>query len=184
MDLALSAGERRRLGVAMKQAVRARLYRRLQAVLLVGEGGRATKEVAAITGASWRSVQHWCRAWRRSATGRRPEQVLAEKPHRGRPRGVCALSRRRLLAELAKDPLALGYAATNWTVPLLARHLQRRGLPITARTLRRRLHAAGLRWKRPRYVFAAPEPRTYPRKKGSHAPLKALSGRRTVAGLG
>ena len=94
-----------------------------------------------------------------------PEQVLAEKPHRGRPRGVCALSRRRLLAELAKDPLALGYAATNWTVPLLARHLQWRGLPITARTLRRRLHAAGLRWKRPRYVFAAPEP-NLPQKKG------------------
>jgi transposase len=164
MDLALSAGERRRLRVAMKQAVRARLYRRLQAVLLVGEGC-PTKEVATITGASWRSVQHWCRAWRRSATRRRPEQVLAEKPHRGRPRGVCALSRRRLLAELAKDPLALGYAATNWTVPLLARHLQRRGLLITARTLRRRLHAAGLRWKRPRYVFAAPEP-NLPQKKG------------------
>src|SRR2546423_886716 len=76
MDLALSAGERRRLRVAMKQAVRARLYRRLQAVLLVGEG-RPTKEVAAITGASWRSVQHWGRAGRRSATRRRPEQVLA-----------------------------------------------------------------------------------------------------------
>jgi transposase len=164
MDLALSAAERRRLRATMRKAVTARFYRRLQAVLLVGEG-RSTKEVAAITGASRRSVQHWCQTWRRSAARRRPEQGLAEKPHRGRPRGVKGLSRRRLLAELAKDPLRLGYAATHWTVPLLARHLQRRGLPVTARTLRRRLHAAGLRWKRPRYVFAAPEP-NLPQKKG------------------
>jgi transposase len=165
MDFALNGAERRRLRKTMKKAVTARLYRRLQAVLLVGEG-RPTKEVAAITGASRRSVQHWCRRWRRSAGCHRPpERGLAEKPHRGRPPGVKGLSRRRLLAELAKDPLALGYAATNWTVPLLARHLQRRGLPITARTLRRRLHAAGLRWKRPRYVFAAPEP-NLPQKKG------------------
>jgi len=165
MDLALSAVERRRLRATMRKAVTARLYRRLQAVLLAGEG-RSNNEVAAITGASRRSVQYWCRAWRRSsAARRRPEQVLAEKPHRGRPPGVKALSRRRLLAELTKDPLALGYAATNWTVPLLARHLQQLGLPITARTLRRRLHVAGLRWKRPRYVFAAPEP-NLPQKKG------------------
>jgi transposase len=62
------------------------------------------------------------------------------------------------LEELAKDPRALGYAAANWTVPLLASHLQRRcGLAVNAHTLRRRLRAAGLRWKRPRYVFAPPE---------------------------
>jgi transposase len=168
MDLALSVAERRRLRAAMRKAVTARLYRRLQAVLLAGEG-RPAKEVAAITGASVRSVQCWCRAWRRSAVRRRPEQVLAEKPHRGRPVGVSALSCQRLLAELAKDPLALGYAATNWTVPLLARHLQRLGLPIHARTLRRRLHAAGLRWKRPRYVFALPEPNLAQKKGRSRA---------------
>ena len=148
----------------MRKAVTARLYRRLQTVLLAGEG-RPIKEVAAITGASRRSVQYWCRAWRRSAARCRPEQVLAEKPRRGRPPGVSALSRERLLAELNKDPLALGYAATNWTVPLLAHHLEGLGLPIHARTLRRRLHGAGLRWKRPRYVFTAPEP-NLPQKKG------------------
>jgi transposase len=90
MDLALSAAERRRLRVAMRKAATARLYRRLQAVRLAGEG-RSTQEVAAITGASRRSVQHWCRAWRRAAARRRPEQGLAEKPHRGRPPGMRAL---------------------------------------------------------------------------------------------
>ena len=45
--------------------------------------------------------------------------------------------------------------ATGWTVPLLARYLrQGHGIMVNARTLRRRLHEAGYRWKRPRYVFA------------------------------
>ena len=164
MDLALSAAERTRLRVAMRKVGPARLYRRLQAVLLAGDGHPA-KEIATLTGASVRSVHYWCRAWRRSTQRRRPAQALAEKPRPGRQPGVSALNRERLLAEMAQDPRALGYAATNWTVPLLARPLQRQGLAITARTLRRRLHAAGWRWKRPRYVFAAPEP-NLPQKKG------------------
>jgi transposase len=156
MKLVLTAAERARLRQAMKQVTSARLYRRLQAVLLTGEGTSAT-QIAAVTGACARSVQYWCAAWRHSAQRRHPEKVLEEKPRLGRQPGLPELSRARLLAEMAKDPLALGYAATNWSVPLLAAHFQRAGLPISPRTLRRRLHAAGLRWKRPRFVFAEPE---------------------------
>ena len=83
---------------------------------------------------------------------------------------VPALDRTRLLAEMARDPLALGYAATNWTVPLLAAHLRRQGYPVTARTLRRRLHAAGLREKRPRFVFAEPAPHVAQKKGRSCVP--------------
>ena len=155
MDVVLTVAERVRLRVAMKQTASARLYRRLQAVFFAGEGHSAT-QVAAITGASARSVQYWCATWRRSKARRRPQKALEEKPRLGRHPLVPALDRARLLDELANDPLALGHAATNWTVPLLATHLQRQGWPITARTLRRRLHAAGLRWKRPRFVFAEP----------------------------
>ena len=122
----------------MKQTTSARLYRRLQAVFLAAEGHSAT-QVAAITGSSPRSVQYWCATWRCSKTRRHPQKALAEKPRLGRHLLVPALDRARLLTELARDPLALGYAAT-------------------ARTLRRRLHAAGLRWKRPRFVFAEPAP--------------------------
>jgi transposase len=164
MKLALTAAERARLRTAMKQAASVRLYRRLQAVLLVSEGHSA-RQTAAIVGASSRSVQGWCALWRQSDQRRHPEETLEEKPRLGRRPGVPALNRARLLAEMAKDPLALGYAAANWTVPLLAAHLQRLKLPISARTLRRRLHGAGLRWKRPRFVFADPEPHL-PQKKG------------------
>ena len=156
MKVTLTAAERTRLHQTMKRTASVRLYRRLQAVLLAGEGHPAA-QIAAITGASVRSVQYWCAVWRGSRQRRRPQKVLAEPPRLGRHPVAPALDRARLLSELAKDPLSLGYAATNWTVPLLAAHLQRQGHSITARTLRRRLHAAGLRWKRPRFVFAEPE---------------------------
>lgn len=169
MKLALSTAGRTRLRLTMKRAASARLYRRLQAVLLAGEGSSAT-QIAAVTGASPRSVQNWCATWRRSHQRRQPQKALGEKPRLGRRPGFATLSRTRLLAELARDPLALGYAAANWTVPLLAAHLQGLGVPISPRTLRRRFHAAGLRWKRPRFVFAEPEPHVVQKKGRSCAP--------------
>lgn len=170
MTIELTAAERTRLRQAMKQTASARLYRRLQAVFLAGEGHSAT-QVAAITGASKRSVQGWCAAWRRSKDRRHPQKALAEKPRLGRRPGGPALDHARLLAEMAHDPLALGYAATNWTVPLLAAHLTNRcGLPVNAHTLRRRLHAAGPRWKRPCFVFAEPAPHVARKKGRSRAP--------------
>ena len=40
-------------------------------------------------------------------------------------------------------------------MPLLGHYLrQRHGVTVSARTLRRRLHEAGYRWKRPRYIYA------------------------------
>ena len=170
MTIKLTAAERTRLRQAMKQTVSARLYRRLQAVWLASEGHSAT-QVASITGASARSVQYWCASWRRSRERRHPQKALEEKPRLGRRSGVAALDRARLLAEMDQDPLALGYAAANWTVPLLAAHLASRcGLPINAHTLRRRLHAAGLRWKRPRFVFAQPAPHVAQKKGRSCVP--------------
>jgi transposase len=68
---------------------------------------------------------------------------------------VPQLTPRRLTAALARDPRGCGYQATSWTVPLLRHHLQQRhGITVSPRTLRRRLHEADDRWKRPRYVYA------------------------------
>jgi transposase len=60
-----------------------------------------------------------------------------------------------LAAVLARDPRRCGYLATSWTVPLLTHYLaSQEGIAISARTLRRRLHEADYRWKRPRHVYA------------------------------
>ena len=53
---------------------------------------------------------------------------------------------------------------------LLAKHLGRTyGCPISPRTLRRRMRALGLRWKRPRYVYADKDPHRAQKKGGSSA---------------
>lgn len=84
---------------------------------------------------------------------------LDDTPRTGRPRAAGAITEARLLRELARDPLKLGYNTTVWTAALLAHHLsQRYGAQITPRTLRRRMKELGLRWKRPRYVYATKDP--------------------------
>src|SRR5215208_2037596 len=90
----------------------------------------------------------------RALSAARDATVLADRPRRGRPHSAPRLTPRRLAAALARDPRGCGYQATSWTVPLLRQYLQQRhGIAISTRTLRRRLHTADYRWKRPRYVY-------------------------------
>jgi transposase len=147
--------DRRRLRAALRRAHDVRHYRRLQAVLMVAEG-HGIGEAAALLHVSRRWMTKGVARYR----ARRCPQDLAEAKRSGRPRGVPTLSAEQLTELLRTDPMALGYAATGWTAPLLAAHLHRLNgnESISARTLRRRLHAARFAWKRPRYVFGRKEP--------------------------
>ena len=146
----LTSVDRRRLQRALSATGGARVYRRLEAVLLVAEG-HSISEAARRVRAARLSVQRWAARYLTSHDA----GVLADRSRRGRPRVAPSLTRSRLTAALARDPRACGYRATSWTVPLLAQHLrERHGIPIGGRTLRRRLREAGCRWKRPRYVYA------------------------------
>jgi hypothetical protein len=93
---------------------------------------------------------------------RRCPEGLAEKPRLGRPPLGPTLCGDFLAVVLGANPMVFGYAASGWSAPLLAAHLRELFGPqqaaLSVRTLRRRLHAAGLAWKRPRYVFGAKEP--------------------------
>jgi len=142
--------DRRRLARALSAAVEVRLYRRLEAVLLVAEG-HSISEAARRVRTARLSVQRWVARY----VVDHDVAALADRTRRGRPRAAPSLTRPRLAAALARDPRGCGYRATSWTVPLLAHHLGRRhGVAASGRTLRRRLHEAGYRWKRPRYVYA------------------------------
>ena len=148
--------DRRRLAAALRRERDARHGRRLQAVLLVAEG-RQVGEVAALLKAGRRWVTKALARYRQ----RRCPADLAEGARAGRPPLAPALDGDLLAAVLAADPLALGYAASGWTTPLLATHLRvhfGEQAAVSVRTLRRRLHTAGLAWKRPRDVFGAKEP--------------------------
>lgn len=164
-DLGFDQHDRQRLARALRRATAVRLYRRVQAVLLVARG-LPVPEVATIVGAKTAAVYDWVRRYRRT---RRPED-LADAPRSGRPRTAARITDARIAREFRRDPLRLGYNATGWTVPLLAEHLGTTyDCPIGVRTLRRRMRRLGLRWKRPRYVYADKDPHRAQKKGGSSA---------------
>jgi transposase len=157
--------DRQRLAGALRRATGVRTYRRVQAVLLVARG-RPVPEVAHLTEAKPAAIYDWVARYLRT---HQPES-LADAPRSGRPRVAATITAARIKRQFRRDPLRLGYAATGWTVALLAKHLGRvYDCPITARTLRRRLRALGLRWKRPRYVYADKDPHRAQKKGGLFA---------------
>jgi len=158
--------DRRRLKAAMRRVRDARHCRRLEAVWLVAKG-HSVGATANLLNASRRWVT---KALARYRARRRPEE-LAEGKRSGRPPVAPGLSRQRLTELLQTDPMSLGYAAVGWTAPLLSAHVHRCDAAdaLCVRTMRGRLHAAGLAWKRPRYVFSQKEPHRAQKKGPSRA---------------
>ena len=109
-------------------------------------------------------------AWvRRYLAGRRPS-ALADRSRSGRPPAAPAITDARIVRQFRRDPLRLGYDTTGWTVALLAAHLSRtHDCTIRPDTLRRRMRVLGLRWKRPRYVYADKDPHRAQKKGGLSA---------------
>lgn len=159
--LGFTAHDRRQLSRALVEAQPTRVFRRLQAVLLIAQGYSAI-EAAQITGLSRRSVYHLVK---RYLTNRLVDDLF-DPSFAGRPPTALKITPARILAELKRSPLRLGYRTTVWTVALLADRLhQQYGCQISPRTLRRRMREMGLRCKRPRYVYSEKEPHL-PQKKG------------------
>ena len=158
--------DRRRLTSALRRVRDVRHYRRLQAVLLVAEGHSVGATASLLKGS-----RRWVTKALARYRARRCPQDLAEDKHSGRPPRASGLSAERLATLLQTDPMSFGYAAVGWTAPLLAAHLRRCGEveTLSARRLRERLHAAGLAWKRPRYVFSQKEPHRAQKKGLSYA---------------
>jgi transposase len=160
-DLGFTGHDRRQLSRALDDAPSTRVFRRLQAVLLVAQG-YSTTESAHITGLSRRSVYHLVKRFLASHL----VDDLFDPGFAGRPPAAPKITPARILAQLNRSPLQLGYRTNVWTVELLADRLhQQYDCAITPRTLRRRMRRMGLRCKRPRYVYSEKEPHL-PQKKG------------------
>lgn len=157
--------DEQRLAQAEHRVDEVRTYRRIQAVLLVAQG-RTVPEVAEIAGVRPWAVYDWIRTYLQTHD---PDR-LRDAPRPGRPRAATAITNERIAREIRRDPMRLGYNSTGWTVALLADHLRHKyGSAITVRTLRRRMRDLGLRWKRPRYTYAAQDPHRAQKKGGSFA---------------
>jgi len=159
-ELGFTARDRTRLRQALAAADDVRLFRRTQAVLLVADGS-SFAEAAAITGLSVRTVYYVVGQYLATHS----VAALREQARSERPPAAAEITGQRILSELARSPLALGYRTNVWTVELLADRLSRRyRCPISPRTLRRRMQQVGLRCKRPRYVYSEKEPHVRQKK--------------------
>ena len=149
-----TAHDRPRLSRALTQTAIARVFRRIQAVLLIAEG-RTVGEAAQITGFSLQSVYNLVHRYLQS----HQVESLHERPHTGRPPDASELTAAQIVRELRRSPLRLGYRTNVWTVETLALHLsQRYQFAIAPWTLRRRMKHLGLVCKRPRYFYSEKHP--------------------------
>jgi transposase len=147
--LTLTAWQRRCLERQLKTTPDARLYRRTLAVLEVGRG-KPIAALAGTLGVTPRSIYYWIAHYAQD----HDPTALRDDDRSGRP-SLWTLKAKGLLGKsLGQSPHDLGYAAVQWTVPLLQEHLRQcLGLRFSDDTVRRELQRRRYVWKRSRYVL-------------------------------
>jgi transposase len=138
----------------MLAALRRARYGYLLALHLVlwCAAGRNPTEIAAVLLCSRSSVYRTVRAYREGTLGwEHDEQGRLMPPLRTTV--LLPTLRRSLLALLKTPPRAYGWGRTRWSCATLALTLQaKRGITVSAETMRRWLHEIGWGWKRAKLV--------------------------------
>jgi len=153
-ELGFTRYDQARLHKAINQVSDKRTFIRLKAVLLVAQGMNISA-VAKLLDKSFQMIYRWVAVYLQQHRA----EALYDAPKSGRPLSAQGITDKRILRELGRNPLLLGYQTTVWTVALLAHHLSiRYKCEIRPFTLYRRMKAMGLRCKRPRYVYSEKDP--------------------------
>ncbi len=116
-ELGFNRYDHHRLQKGLHKVSDKRIFQRLQAVLLVAQG-RAITEVAQIVDVTIQTIYHWVKQY----LADHQVEALDERARTGRPLVAQPVTAARVLRELQRDPLRLGYNTTVWTVALLATH--------------------------------------------------------------
>jgi transposase len=150
----LTKDQRRLLRAQLCSTEDVNLYRRTLALLEV-DRGRSPADIARSIGVSCSSVYNWLDTFASS-----PEPgALMNRRGQGRPTLWADQFEKILREALEHSPLAAGYQALDWTVPLLQIHLTRyTGKCLSVPTIRRKLHEMGYIWKHSRYVLTTRPP--------------------------
>src|SRR5499433_4522080 len=124
-------------------------------LLLLCAAGRTPSEVAAVLFCSRSSVYRSVKAYR-AGTLRFDSPGAADA---SRVRVLTPTLQRSLLALLGTVPWACGWCRTRWSCATLALELQaRRGVRVSAETIRRWLHELGWVWKRAKLAAKDDDP--------------------------
>jgi transposase len=126
-------------------------------LLLLCAAGRTPSEVASVLFCSRSSVYRIVRAYRAGTLtlGEATEYAT----HQRRRRRLTPSLKRSVLALLKIAPRALGWCRTRWSCTTLAVELQvRRGITVSAETMRHWLHELGWEWKRAKVAAKDDDP--------------------------
>lgn len=82
-----------------------------------------------------------------------PADCLADQPRFGRPSKLCDQVAQTVTNLLETKPRDHGSRPSEWTVPLIQKHLAGKQIAGCGTTIRKHLHNLGYRWKRPRFVL-------------------------------
>jgi putative transposase len=127
-------------------------------ILLLCAAGRTPTDIAAVLFCSRSSVYRTARAFRQGSLGWEHDDQGRLMPP-GRTTVLLPTLRRSLLALLKAPPRAYGWCRTRWSCATLALTLQsKRGIAISAETMRRWLHEIGWVWKRAKLVAKDDDP--------------------------
>lgn len=126
-------------------------------LLLLYAAGRTPSEIAAVLFCSRSSVYRVLKAYR-AGTLTLAEPSVADTS-RARLRVLTPSLQRSLLAILKTVPRACGWCRTRWSCATLALEVQaRRGVQVSAETMRRWLHELGWVWKRAKLTAKDDDP--------------------------
>jgi putative transposase len=121
-------------------------------ILLLCAAGRHPTDIAAVLFCSRSSVYRTVRAYRAGTLGLEPDDDGRLSPP-VRTTVLVPTLRRSLLALLKAPPRAYGWCRTRWSCATLAATFQaKRGLTVSAETMRRWVHEVGWVWKRAKLV--------------------------------
>ena len=127
-------------------------------ILLLCVVGRHPTEIADVLFCSRSSVYRTVRAYRVGSLGLKPDEDGGLHPPRHTTVLVPSL-RRSLVALLNAPPRAYGWCRTRWSCATLALTLQtKRGITVSAETMRRWVHEVGWVWKRAKLVAKDDDP--------------------------
>ena len=153
IKLRLSRAERRRFVREARKTKDVKYSQRMHALLGLALG-LAVGVVASQSCVRRQTIWLWVKLY----LANRNEQDLRPYESPGRPRKTTIDQDFQIVEAVESDPQQEGYTATCWTAALLRTHLGKSGIIISTRTLRRRLHELGYRYKRPKYVIVVKDP--------------------------
>lgn len=147
-DYHLTEAELQIVENAMKRDPRPAVRQRCAAIRLLHLGYKPA-EVAEMQAVSIPTIYSWINRWRKGGI-----EELATKPRSGRPPKADEAYKRRVAEVVEKEPQALGYNFTVWTIDRLRLHMAKEtGIELSEARFRALLKAEGYRYRRPKHDF-------------------------------